>query len=102
MKLAELAQVLVVNAVLIPLLALITENYGLRAAYWGSEHFTYTMVRYPFLFITSAASGSTHIPGVLSVDWQQVVLVVLVLTDGWFVWSALKARRRDSGSPRAP
>ncbi len=103
MKLAELVQVLVVNAVLIPLLALITENYGRRAAYWRSEHFTSTMVRYPLFFITSATSGSTQIPGILSVDWQQVVIVVLVLMDGWFVWSALKQRRRDPGSaPQVP
>jgi hypothetical protein len=103
MKLAQLAQVVVVNALLIPLLALITENYALRAAYWGHENFTYNMVRYPFLFITSATNGSTHIPGLLSIDWQQVVLVVLVLADGWFVWSALKSRRRDSGTaPQSP
>jgi len=103
MKLAALAEVLVVNAILIPLLALITENYGVRAAYWRSEHFTSTMVRYPFFFITSAVNGSTHIPGILSVDWQQIVLLVIVLVDGWFVWSELKGMRRGPGAmPRAP
>ncbi len=84
MKLLPLIEVLVVNAFLIPLLLLITENYGLRSAYWASEGFTSTTVRYPFFFITSAVRGSTHIPGLLSVDWQQVVLFVLILADAIF------------------
>jgi len=95
MKVLPLLEVLVVNAFLIPLLALVTENYGLRAAYWGSEGFTFTTVRYPFFFITSAAKGSTHIPGLLSVDWQQVALVLLIVVDGVFVLSALRGRRQD-------
>jgi hypothetical protein len=101
MKWVALAEVVVVNAVLIPLLALITENYGLRTAYWGTEGFTSTTVRYPFFFITSAVKGSTHIPGILSVDWQQVVLVVLIVTDAVYVWSAMKSRRRRE-APQAP
>jgi len=95
MKVLPLVEVLVVNAFLIPLLALVTENYGLRASYWGSEGFTYTTVRYPFFFIPSAVKGATHLPGLLSVDWQQVVLLLLVVIDGVFVLSALRGRRRD-------
>jgi len=104
MKVLPLLEVLVVNAFLIPLLALITENYGLRGAYWGSEGFTSTTVRYPLFFITSAVKGSTHIPGLLSVDWQQVVLLVLIVTDAVYVWSAVKSGRRRGASPtpRAP
>jgi len=94
MKWVSLLEVLVVNAALIPLLALITENYSLRAAYWVPEGFASTTVRYPFFFITSAVKSSTRIPGLLSVDWQQVVLVVLVLTDAVYLWSSLKSGRR--------
>lgn len=95
MKVLPLLKVLVVNALLIALLALITENYGLRLAYWTSEGFASTTVRYPFFFITSAVKGSTHIPGLLSVDWQQVIVVVLVAVDGLFVISALKSRSQS-------
>ena len=98
MKLSSLIEVLVVNAFLIPLLLLITENYGLRSAYWASEGFTSTTVRYPFFFITSAVRGNTHIPGLLSVDWQQVVLVVLVAVDAVFLWSVTKDRTRRGPS----
>jgi hypothetical protein len=95
-----LAQVVVVNAILIALLVLITENYGLRAAYWGSEGFTSNMVRYPFFFITSAARGPTHIPGLFSVDWQQVILVVLILADAIFALGVYRSRRpsQESGT----
>ena len=85
MKRAAVLQVIIVNAALIPLLALITENYGLRMAYWAPEGFTPTMTRYPLFFITSAVKGSTHLSGLLSVDWQQVVLLVLLVVDGLFV-----------------
>ena len=99
MKWVSVLEVLVINAVLIPLFALITQNYALRTAYWGPEGFTPTTVRYPFFFITSAIKGSTTIPGLLSVDWQQIVLVVLVVTDAVFVWSAIKNRRRTGAGP---
>jgi hypothetical protein len=90
MKVLPLLEVLVVNAFLIPLLALVTENYGLRAAYWSSEGFTSTTVRYPLFFITSAVKGSTHIPGLLSVDWQQIVALVIIVVDGIFLISAFR------------
>jgi len=106
MKLLPLLEVLVVNAILIPLLALITQNYALRMAYWArpGDGFTPTMTRYPLFFITSAVNGSTNIPGLLSVDWQQVVLLVLIVTDAVYVWSAVRDGRRRMASPppRAP
>ena len=101
MKRLPLVEVLIVNALLIPLLILITENYGLRGAYWASEGFTSTTVRYPLFFITSAVKGATHIPGIFSLDWQQVVLVVLVVTDAVFAWSARKGARVQEGLPAA-
>jgi hypothetical protein len=93
MKRLPLAEVVVVNAILIALLVLITENYGLRAAYWSSEGFTSNMVRYPFFFITSAVKGPTHIPGLFSVDWQQVVLFVLIVADAIFALGVYRSRR---------
>jgi hypothetical protein len=101
MKRLPLVEVLAVNALLIPLLVLITENYGLRTAYWASEGFASTTVRYPLFFITSAVRGATHIPGILSVDWQQVVLLVLVVTDAVYVWSARKGARLHEASSAA-
>jgi len=103
MKRLQLVEVLVVNALLIPLLVLITQNYALRMAYWGrpGDGFTATMTRYPFFFITSAVKGATRLPGILSVDWQQVVLVVLVVADAVYAWSALKGAHLHEPSPVA-
>ena len=100
MRWQAFAQVAVINALLLPLLALITYNYGLRLAYWRSEGFTPTMTRYPFFFITSAVKGSTTIPGLLSVDWQQVILLILLLTDAVFIWSALRPRAGTQELPQ--
>jgi hypothetical protein len=98
MKWVSLVEVIAVNAVLIPLLALITENYILRAAYWGTESppFASTTVRYPFFFITSAARGSTRIPGLLSVDWQQIVLVILIVVDLVYLLSIFRAPKSST------
>jgi hypothetical protein len=93
MNRAFLIEAIIVNAILIPLLLLITKNYDLRTAYWLSEGFTPTTVRYPLLMITSAVKGSTRIPGLLSVDWQQVIAVILVVTDATYAWSAYKSNR---------
>lgn len=93
MKLVTLIEVALINAVLIPLLALITQNYGLRMAYWGHEGFAPTMTRYPLFFITSAVKGSTTIPGLLSVDWQQVILLLIILTDALYAWSAVRGSK---------
>ena len=92
MNRAALLEALVVNVVLIALLAAITENYGLRMAYWGPEGFTASMTRYPLFFVTSAVKGGTQVPGLLSVDWQQVVVLVLVVFDALFIRSVLKGR----------
>ena len=99
MKLLPLLEVLVINALLIPLLALITENYGLRNAYWGPEYFVPTTTRYPLFFITSAVKGTTSIPGILSVDWQQVVLLVIVVTDVVYALSLYRSRKPAQAQP---
>jgi len=93
MKRIALLEVVVINAVLVPLLVLITENYGLRNAYWGTEGFAPTTVRFPFFFITSAVKGTTSIPGILSIDWQQVVLLVIVVTDTVYAFSLYRSRK---------
>jgi hypothetical protein len=94
MKRLPIAEVVVVNIILVPLLVLITQNYALRMAYWArpGDGFTPTMTRYPFFFITSAVRGSNRLPGLLSVDWQQVILLLLIVVDGLFVLSAWKSR----------
>ncbi|HEV2390246.1 MAG TPA: hypothetical protein VGS04_05930 [Nitrososphaerales archaeon] len=101
MKLLPVLEMLFVNAVLIVLFALITQNYALRLAYWGKtgDGFTPTMTRYPLFFVTSAVKGSTRIPGLLSVDWQQVVILVLIVVDVVFVFSALRARAPRNQQP---
>ncbi len=103
MRVIRLFEVLVVNAILIALLLWVTGDYGFRASYWASEKFSSATTRYPLFLITSAAKGSTAIPGLLTVDWQQVVLLVLVVADLIYVRGLFlnSQRRPDGGPPRA-
>ncbi len=96
MRWVDVVEVLVINVFLIALLALVTENYGLRAAYWRSEGFAPTMTRYPLFFVTSAVKGATTVSGLISVDWQQVLVLILVAVDGLFAVSALRGRRQGA------
>ena len=100
MKLLSLVEVLFVNVVLLALLLWITGDYAFRAAYWGTESFDPTTARYPLLLITSAVKGTTSIPGLLTIDWQQVVALVLVVTDAIYLSNLLRSRR-GVGQPGA-
>jgi len=102
MRLLAFIEVLIVNVVLIALLVWITGDYNYRTAYWGPERFTPSTVRYPLLLITSAMSGSTSIPGLLTVDWQQIVLLVLVVTDAVYAWTSLRSRAGARGPESSP
>jgi hypothetical protein len=92
-----LLEVLIANLVLAALFLWITGDYSFRTAYWGTEFFTPTTVRYPLFLVTSAVKGSgvtaTSIPGLLTLDWQQVVLLLLAVTDAVYLWSLLRMRR---------
>jgi len=96
MKLLPLVELIVVNGVLLAFLVWVTGDCSYRAAYWKPEGFTPTLTRYPFFMITSATNGSSSIGGLLSVDWQQVLVVLLVAVDLVYAWSALKSRNKAS------
>ncbi len=88
MKIVSLIEIVVVNLVLLSLLAWVTADYSGRATYWTSEGFTSTTRRYPLLMITSAVKGSTFIPGLMTIDWQQVIVLILIVTDAIYLWKA--------------
>ncbi len=102
MRLLDLFEVLLVNLVLAGLLLWITGDYSFRNDYWASESFLSSTARYPLFLITSATKGSTSIPGLLTVDWQQVIVLVLLLADAIYLRSLLRARGRSQGSSRPP
>jgi hypothetical protein len=99
-RLLPLLEVLVANLILIALFFWISGDYDFRASYWATEVFTPTTVRYPLFLFTSAVKGSTSIPGLLTLDWQQVVVLLLVVTDLVYLSSLLRAFR-GSRPPRA-
>ena len=100
-----LLEVLIANLVLIALLFWITADYAFRTAYWGTEVFNPTTVRYPLFLVTSAVKGSTCIagtciPGLLTLDWQQVVLLLIAVTDAVYLWSLVRIRRGAAEASR--
>jgi hypothetical protein len=92
-RLLPLLEVLAANVFLIALFFWITGDYDFRTSYWATEVFTPTTVRYPLFLITSAVKPSTSIPGLLTLDWQQVVVLLLVATDAVYLSSLLRPLR---------
>ena len=101
MKGGSVLEVVVVNAVLLYLFWAVSADYAFRDGYWASMGFTPTTSLFPFALITSATSGQTSIPGLLTLDWHQVIAVILIVADALYLWAWLRARRDGSGA-RAP
>jgi len=93
MRLFSLLEVLVANAVIVALLLWVTGDDAYRASYWSSEQFVSTLSRVPLFFSWSAARGSSAIPGLLTLDWQQVLLVGLFVVDALYIRGILHSRK---------
>jgi hypothetical protein len=82
----------VFNVVGIILAYLIYGDRVYRVNYWNAMGFVSTTSYYPFLYTTSAVKGAISIPGLLTVDWLQVIIVVMVIVDGMFAFGYLRNR----------
>jgi hypothetical protein len=100
LKLSSLINLAIFNVIALILADLVYSDRVWRVGYWENVlGFTPHTAYYPFFYVTSAVRGSTSIPGTLTVDWLQVILVIMVLVDGSF---ALAYFRRRRASPPVP
>lgn len=99
MKLTSVINMAVFNGVAVILAALVYSDRVYRISYWHSIGFTPSTAYYPFFYITSAVRGSTYIPGTLTLDWLQVILVITVVVDAVFALGVLRQRRTGPPSP---
>jgi lipid-A-disaccharide synthase-like uncharacterized protein len=85
MKISSIVQIVLVNAILIALMVLVREDQLARFDYWSSIGFagktvySILMLRYP------ATSDHVSIPGLPTLDWVQVFLIVIVLLDVYYL-----------------
>ena len=98
MKLTSIITLVVFNVVVLALADWVYSDRVWRLGYWESLGFTPKTTYYPFFYITSAVNGSTRIPGLLTIDWLQVLLVVAVIVDGSYAINMIRRRRRAAGS----
>jgi hypothetical protein len=96
---AAVLEVLAVNAVLLYLFFLVSGDYAFRAGYWASMGFTPTTSLFPFSLVTSAKNGQTSIPGLLTLDWHQVIVAILIVADALYLWSWLRSQRGQNNPP---
>jgi hypothetical protein len=86
--------VLVSNMVILLLIYGIFQDYAYRLSYWRSLGFAPSTSYSPFFFVTSAAKGSTYIPGQLTLDWAQVLILILVAMDALYVYGVVRRRQK--------
>jgi hypothetical protein len=90
--------ILVSNLIILALIIEILQDYAYRLSYWRSMGFTPSTTYSPFFFVTSAIRGSTYIPGQLTLDWTQVLAVVLAVMDAAYILGMVRRRRRAAQS----
>ena len=98
MKALHAARIVITNVLILAIIwAILQEDAG-RVAYFQSLGFTTSTAYYPFFYVTSASNQATRIPGLLTLDWTQVMAAVLVVLDAGFL---LPLVRRSRG-PQPP
>ena len=89
---ASFLQLLLANAILISLVALVFQDQLARLDYWRSIGFTPETIYSIFSLRFPAMKGNLSIPGLPAFDWVQVFLAVIVLMDVYFFASVLTSR----------
>ncbi|MGD0637636.1 MAG: hypothetical protein ABSA72_06330 [Nitrososphaerales archaeon] len=97
MKVVSVAKIIIPNVVVLAMLWEVLQDQAGRLAYFRTLGFTPSTAYYPFFYITSAVDGTTRIQGLLTLDWAQVLAVVLVLFDAAFVIGFLRDRKPAAG-----
>lgn len=92
MKLTSIITLAAFNVIAIAMAVGVAEDQAYRISYWKSMNFTPHTTYYPFFLITTATNGSTYIPGLLTLDWLQVLVVIIAVVDGWTIFSYVRQR----------
>jgi hypothetical protein len=99
MRTRAVLQLVVLDVILASLLFLVEEDRASRVQYFQSLGFAPSTSYLPLVFITRAVRGSTFIPGLWTIDWSQVLIILLLFLNASFFYSEL---RRRSGTKRRP
>jgi hypothetical protein len=93
MKFDTMVKIAVPNLVILALIWEVLQDDAGRTAYFQTLGFTPSTHYYPFFYITTAVDGTTYIPGLLTLDWVQVLAVVLLLLDLSFIIGYMRRQR---------
>ena len=101
MKALQATRIIVTNVVILAIIWAILQDDAGRVAYFQSLGFTTSTAYYPFFYITSASNEATRIPGLLTLDWAQVLAVVLLVLDVGFFLPFLRRSAAPQPAERA-
>jgi hypothetical protein len=99
MKFDTMVKVAVPNLVILALIWEVVQDDAGRIAYFQSLGFTPSTHYYPFFYITTAVKGASYIPGLLTLDWVQVLAVVLLVLDLSYVLGYTRQQRSMTTLP---
>lgn len=95
-KATTVIQLFLANAILIVLFSLVDQDMSSRIGYAQSIGFTPSVNYSPLTFVLSSVGRGTSIPGLPTVDWSQIFLIVLIIIDGSFLLERLLRRSRTN------
>ena len=103
MKASTIFELVLLNVIVVYLVALVRSDQASRLQYWNSIGFSPSQVYSSFTLRYPAVSGTVSIPGLITLDWVQILLVFLVIVDVYQVASFVVGRRRRiQNVPQAP
>ncbi len=92
LKLYSFIQLVLINSVLIYLISLVRQDQSARVDYWRSMGFTPDTVYSVLSLRYPAVNGRVSIPGLPTIDWIQLFLVIIILVDVYYLFEH-RARR---------
>jgi hypothetical protein len=80
----DTVKIVLTNAVGLILIWAVYQDFMSRIAYFHQLGFSPHTTYYPFFYIMSVTNANPPIPGILTLDWIQVVAAILVVADAFF------------------
>lgn len=93
LKVGWVAKVLVTNAVLLTLVYLVEQAQATRVAYAASEGLAFDIARSLLVQTSTLWSQGGPLVSPLTLDWIQVLLLALVLSDLYYFYGVVKKSR---------
>jgi hypothetical protein len=98
LKVREIAEALVINAILLAALYWVTIEQATRAAYATQEGLAFLIARFPLTLTTTLSGRNGQLTSPLTLDWMQLIVLALLVVDSIYAYGFVRRRQVRGGS----